>query len=275
MVDVSPARGPRDGPAPWLTALEPRALLELGSIHVAAPWLSRINEGDQHPVLVLPGFTAGDRSTAPLRRVLRNQGYRTYGWGLGQNMGPTPDVVEGLVARLAAIHSRDGRAVSLVGWSLGGIYARELAREFPAMVRQVVTLGSPFRLTPESRSAASPLYDRLRPLHAADGLGLLAESDKPPLTVPATSIYTRTDGVVRWWQCLESAGPLRENIEVIGSHSGLGFNPAAVYAVGNRLAQPADAWQPFLPPRWARRFYPRPSTWREGSERTASDQRTT
>ncbi|MGI8794678.1 MAG: esterase/lipase family protein [Acidimicrobiales bacterium] len=259
-----------DAPAPWLMLLESRALFELGAISAASPLLRFAGRGDRHPVLVLPGFTADDRSTAPLRRVLRSQGYWTHGWRLGRNIGPTQRIVEGMVERLMLLHERHGRPVSIVGWSLGGIFARELARMQPEAVRQVITLGSPFRMTDQDRSTASALYERMSDLHAIDLTEVGAESDREPLTVPATAIYTKTDGVVRWWQCLEAEGPQRENIEVLGSHSGLGFNPSVVFAVSDRLAQPADDWRPFRSPLLLRRFYPRPSNWREAEATTAA-----
>lgn len=262
---MSSTRSQRAIPAPWLTALEGRALFEFGAAQAASPLLRLVGRGDRHPVLVLPGFTADDRSTRSLRRMLRTQGYWTHGWRLGRNLGPTRRVTEGLVERLATVHGRHGQKVSLVGWSLGGIFARELARAFPASVRQVITLGSPFRMTALHRSAASGLYEALGPLHAVDLASIGAESERPPLEVPATAIYTRTDGIVRWWQCLEADGPQRENIEVRGSHSGLGFNPAVLYAVSDRLAQPADDWRPFHAPPLLRSFYPRPDIWRDGA----------
>ena len=150
-------------PSPVLTALEGRALGELGALQLAAPLLRRLPKGDGHPVLVLPGFTAGDPSTAPIRSILRRLGYRTYGWHLGRNLGPTPEVIDGLFERLSAAFERDGRPVSLIGWSLGGIYARELARASSDRVRQVITLGSPFRMDSDGRSAVSGLYERLAP----------------------------------------------------------------------------------------------------------------
>jgi pimeloyl-ACP methyl ester carboxylesterase len=244
--------------------LEQRALFELGALVAASPWLRLLGRGDQHPVLVLPGFTASDVTTTPLRWQLRSWGYWAHGWQLGRNLGPTPAVLEGLVDRLTTLHERHGRKVSLIGWSLGGIYARELARQFPDSVRSVITLGSPYRMGLHDRSSVSRLLDRL--LGGFDpGVveSWVAEDDRVPLTMPATSIYTRTDGVVRWHTCIDRDGPLKENIEVLGSHSGLVFNPAVLYVLFNRLAQPEDDWRPFEAPVLLRRLYPRPATWGE------------
>jgi pimeloyl-ACP methyl ester carboxylesterase len=250
-------------PAPVLSLLESRAVFELGAAVAASPLLRMLGRGDRHPVLILPGFLAGDPSTAPLRSVLRSQGYWTHGWQLGRNLGPTPDVVDGLVARLSSLHERHERPVSVVGWSLGGIYARRLARRSPHMVRQVITLGSPFRIQElGGRSAVSAFYDRLRPAHAV-GLEQVAIDDhEVPAEIPVTAVYTRTDGVVRWWQCIEQVGDRRENIEVRGSHSGLGFNPAVIYAISDRLSQPAGEWRPFRPPPGSGALFPPPADFR-------------
>lgn len=253
-------------PAPpaWLTLLEQRALFELGAFVAASPALRLVGRGDRHPVLVLPGFTASDRSTQPLRWFLRGQGYWVHGWSLGRNLGPTPRVVDGLDARLTYVFGRHRRRVSLVGWSLGGIYARALARRHPHMVRQVITLGSPFQLRDGDTSAAHALWQRLSPGfddRTVDEL-MVPEADKVPLSVPSTAIYSRSDGVVRWYTCLERPGPMRENIEVRGSHSGLGFNPAVLGAVADRLAQREGHWRPFRPPPGAGMLYPRPEHYR-------------
>jgi pimeloyl-ACP methyl ester carboxylesterase len=250
-----------------LSLLESRAVFELGAAVAASPLLRVIGRGDRHPVLILPGFLAGDPSTAPLRSVLRSQGYWAHGWQLGRNLGPTPDVVDGLIERLDALHTRHGQPVSLIGWSLGGIYARRLARRSPDQVRQVITLGSPFRIVETGgRSAVSAVYERLRPSHAVGLDPVLAGDGEVPAAVPVTAIYTRSDGIVRWWQCIETIGDRRENIEVHGSHSGLGFNPAVIYAISDRLAQPPDRWRPFRPPRGSSSLYPRPADWREHSD---------
>jgi pimeloyl-ACP methyl ester carboxylesterase len=258
-----------DPPAPLLRLLESRAVFELGAVAAAAPWLRLIGRGDDHPVLVLPGFLAGDPSTAPLRGILRGQGYWVHGWNLGRNLGPTPEIVDGLIERLHALHDHHGAPVSLVGWSLGGIYARRLARRYPVLVRQVITLGSPFRITPDQRSAVSGIYQRLQGRHVGTVDEILPGFENGPLAVPTTAIYTRTDGVVRWWQCIESTGPHRENIEVRGSHSGLGFNPAVIVAISDRLAQRPGEWRPFRPPVGMGHFYPHPADYRDTPPRVA------
>lgn len=241
-----------------------RALAELVAYGVSLPVLRRLPAGDGHPVLVLPGFMADDWSTVALRSVLRSSGYEVHGWGLGRNLGPRADTVEGLVRRLEGIHRDSGRAVSLIGWSLGGIYARGLARWKPDAVRHVITLGSPFRMRPGDRSSASRLFNRLNPRpHPPPP----TDADEQPLPVPSTAIYTRTDGVARWHLCIEAEHPLAENIEVRGSHCGLGHNPAVVLAIGDRLAQPEGSFHPFRPPRGASALYPTPTWWRAERER--------
>ena len=255
-------RSPAAAPSAMLRAMESRAVFELGAAAAASPLLRLIGRGDHHPVLILPGFLADDPSTVPLRYVLRGQGYWVHGWQLGRNLGPTQRIIDGLIARLTTLYERHEKPVSIVGWSLGGIYARRLARRYPHMVRQVITLGSPFRIDPErNRSAVSGLYDRLSPRHSVSVDELLPGHEAGHLTVPTTAIYTRTDGVVRWWQCIESVGDERENIEVRGSHSGLGFNTAVIYAISDRLAQPAGDWKPFTAPFGFGHHFPRPADW--------------
>lgn len=259
---VRPAVRP---PSLLLGALEQqRALAELVGLGVSLPLLQRrIPGGDGHPVLILPGFMADDWSTVALRSVLRSRGYEVHRWGLGRNLGPRAATVEGLVRRLERIHHDRGRTVSLVGWSLGGIYARALARGRPQAVRQVITLGSPFRIGPGDRSSASRLFDRLNPRPQPHPLDL----EDRPLPVPSTAIYTRSDGITRWHLCIEAEHALAENIEVRGSHCGLGHNPAVILAIGDRLAQPEGSFRPFRPPRGTASLYPKPTWWRDQSGR--------
>jgi len=147
-------------PSPALLALEGRAWLEFAALVPALPLLARAPRGDGHPVLVLPGWLASDRSTWALRRFLRDRGYHVHGWRLGRNLGPDAGTVAGLGRRFVALRARHGQKLSLVGWSLGGIYARELARRFHGDVRQVITLASPFRAP--SASSVARFYPRRR-----------------------------------------------------------------------------------------------------------------
>src|SRR5574337_89916 len=238
----------------WLSVTEPtRAAFECGSLMAAALPLWRVlANGDGHPVLVLPGLLAGDGSTRPLRCILRRLGYQVHAWHLGRNLGPTDAVLTGMAHRLEELHTRHGAAVSLIGWSLGGIYARGLARRYPSLVRQVITLGSPFRPV---RASVTRLAQTGR-----ESAELAPEYGASTLPVPATSIYSRYDGVVAWRACLEESSASAENIAVIGSHLGLGHNPAVIWAIADRLAQPADKWTKFRPPAMLRPLFPQPDT---------------
>ena len=272
MTDPPPLR-----PPPLLRqALEARWPFEAAAFSMAPVTCCTLGVGDGHPVLVLPGFAAGDTSTAALRWMLRSRGYWVHAWRLGRNIGPTSRVVAGMRRRLEELQRTHGQHVTLLGWSLGGIFARILARERPELVRQVITLGSPYRMVEGDRSLASPLWERVQHLHDSDiRIGDISELARPPLSVPATSIYSRDDGVVRWQVCIDETGPgarnpRAENIEVYASHIGLGFNPAVVFAVLDRLAQPEDEWQPFRPPLVLRPWYPTAASWTADRRRVAS-----
>jgi len=242
-----PIRPPRRG----LLLLEGRALLELAALLPAYPFLRRAARGDGHPVLVFPGLMASDFSTRALRRFLRDLGYAVHGWKLGRNVGPSPEVVRGLVERLHDIHGRYGRRVSLIGWSLGGIYARELARRFAPDVRQVITLATPFRDV-EATNVPQFLRDRARRRGLPDEPDYRRVLDAP-LPVPTTAIYSRTDGIAAWRSCCLEEGPNSESLEVASSHLGIGHHPVTLLTIADRLAQPEDAWRHFTPPpgwRW-------------------------
>jgi pimeloyl-ACP methyl ester carboxylesterase len=225
----------------------PRALMELGSLGLAVPFLATAPRGDGHPVLVLPGFVTTDQSTRLLRRYLAELGYEAHAWDLGRNLGPKAIGREGekLIARLREIYEATGRKVSLVGWSLGGVMARQLSRRLPEAVRQVITLGSPFTGHPHATNVWRT-YQTLtgQRLDDPDTRIQLSESQLPP-PVPSTAIYSREDGVVAWQNCVEPEGPETDNIQVHGSHCGLGVNPAVLYAVADRLAQAEGEWHPF------------------------------
>lgn len=228
------------------------------------PILRLAGRGDNHPVLILPGFGAGDSSTVPLRWMIRSQGYWVHAWRLGRNLGPTRRAVNGMRQRIEELFGEHGQKVTLIGQSLGGIYARLLAREHPEMIRQVITLGSPYRMMEGDRSSAEAFWRRVEHLHDGEmPLRDVAEQDKPALAVPATSIYTRTDGVAPWQTCIDVEGELSENIEVYGTHIGMGVNPAVVFAILDRLSQKPGEWLPFHPPMVVRTWYPRQASWHD------------
>jgi pimeloyl-ACP methyl ester carboxylesterase len=250
-------REPIPPPHPALLALEARAWFELVALLPALPLLALAPRGDGHAVLVLPGFLASDLSTAPLRRFLSSRGYDAHGWSLGRNHGPTPETIVGLGRRFAEVRARQDRKMSLIGWSLGGIYARELARRFPSDVRQVITLASPFRDPGATAVSRWRSAWRGRDVGSDGARAEEANRDRErqralvePLDVPTTSLFSRTDGIVAWRSCLEEPGPLRENIEVQTSHTGMGHHPGVLLTIADRLAQAEGEWRP-----WGRRGF--------------------
>jgi pimeloyl-ACP methyl ester carboxylesterase len=254
------ALGTGGAPALPLYLTEPlRAGVEYGMYLACAPLLAALPRGDGHPVLVLPGLLATDSSTNPLRWILRMLGYPVQGWLLGRNLGPTERAVTGLRRRLDELTARHGRRLTIIGWSLGGIYARELARQAPDDVRQVITLGSPFRLATSDQTRAHRVFESYSHMHV-EKWELPLEHGSKPLLAPTTSIYSKLDGIVSWQACLNDPSPSTENIEVYASHLGLGHHPAVIWAVADRLAQPEAGWQPFRAPLAMAAAYPRPAS---------------
>jgi pimeloyl-ACP methyl ester carboxylesterase len=231
-------------PSKVLLFSEWRWMFEFGSTVATAPALLGAKRGDGHPVLVLPGFLAGDLSTNVLRRFLKYLGYETFGWELGNNFGGVYGMRAKLRGRLAEIYARTGRKVSLVGWSLGGVYARDLSLSMPNAVRSVITLGSPFA-GDLSATNAGKLYEILSGETIEDVVPDDLEKLAGTLPMPTTSIFTKTDGIVNWRTCLNDESPTSENIEVYASHIGLGVNPAVLWAVADRLAQKDGTFKPF------------------------------
>ena len=232
-------------PSKLLLLAELRALFELATGLTLVPVLLTAPRGDGHPVLVLPGLLASDASTKFLRQYLGWLGYEAHGWDLGTNINGFYRMRDKVHQRLADIHARSGKQVSLVGWSLGGIFARDLALKMPDAVRQVITLGSPFT-GDISASNARRIYELAshEPVEMARKEDLKAIGGDLP--VPTTSIYTRTDGIVNWKTCLVKDSDTAENIEVLGaSHTGLGVNAAVLWAIADRLKQTAGDFSPF------------------------------
>ena len=231
-----------EAPGPWRLMLEARAPWEYAAMVAAAPWLNRLPTGDGHPVIVYPGLGAADFTTLPLRNFLRQRGYTPYAWKQGFNFGPKHGVLEGCREQLQQVASRHREPASLVGWSLGGVYARELAKEQPANVRCVITLGTPFNGHPRATNAWR-FYELVSGQSTHDPALIEQIRGLPPC--PTTSIYSKTDGVVAWQCSLNPAHAQAENIEVHASHLGMGMNPLALFAIADRLRQSPQAWQPF------------------------------
>jgi pimeloyl-ACP methyl ester carboxylesterase len=213
----------------------PRALADLAFLGITAPLLHKLPRSRQRKsVMVIPGFLGDDRGNQPLIRFLRHLGYTAEGWGQGRNLGTQSFSEDSLREAMEPLIRAGNGKVALVGHSLGGIYAREIARAEPDRVEQVITLGSPFGKGRRNASHANRLYQRLNPeLDERDDEDLLAV----PPPVPTTAIYTKADGVVNWRTSLQPGNDHHvHNIQVLGSHIGLNFNAAVWYWVAKKLA---------------------------------------
>ncbi|MEZ5692867.1 MAG: alpha/beta hydrolase [Altererythrobacter sp.] len=248
-------------PSRLLTLAEPsRAMAELASFYALRPIMGALPRGDGHGVLVLPGFMATDTSTKPMRRLLDSLGYVTAGWGLGRNVRVDNARVEAMVSLVDDLFEQTGRKVSIIGWSLGGVFARELAKLAPEKVRLVISLGSPIS-DDRNHSNARRLFEYLNgeePEPMKEG-NFAKLGEAPP--VPTTSILTKTDGVVHWRGSVQFPDDANhgqtENIEVLASHCGMGVNPAVMFAIADRLAQKEGNWKPFHARGLASLFFPR------------------
>ena len=251
---------PRDSRG-WARRLlsESTALLEISAnvtLRMQLPWLAP--RGDGHPVLLVPGFTASDRSTRQLRRFLQRCGYAAEGWGQGRNIGLSERCLQGIEERIKQLADQQGEQVSIIGWSAGGLYARAIGHGLSEHVRQVITMGSPFKLN-ESNLHHLPrgiyeLHDRLSPAPKDPEAHLDAYWHEPP-PVPSTSLYSRRDGIAPWPFCLDHCDPQSENIHVPGSHAGMTYNPLMYFVIADRLSQPRGGWRPFQINRLLRTFY--------------------
>ena len=233
-------------PAPLLALTElHRVSLEMVSLATLGRLLRGLPRGDGHPVMVLPGFLGSDSYNASLRRFLTRLGYKVHGWGLGRNLGPRDDALIRLQERLEFLGGQYGEPLSLIGHSLGGIFARELAREMPDLVRQVISLGSPFGRGRNSGSYPARLFEALNPM---DELPIAVDELHWSPPVPTTAVYSKGDGIVNWRTAVQNESFARgavQNIRVRGSHCGMTLNPTVWYILADRLQQSADEWKPF------------------------------
>lgn len=246
-------------PSLFLLLAEMRGTLEFALTVASAPALITAPRGDGHPALVLPGFLASDASTALLRGYLNYMNYRAYPWKLGRNNGGVYRMRAQVRERIADIHKKTGRKVSLVGWSLGGVYARDAALAMPHSVRSVITMGSAFARDVTANNVTR-IYERV----SGESIGAANAADVEALAgdlpTPATSIYSKTDGIVNWRTCMLRENDRAENIEIVGgSHVGFGVNAAVFWAIADRLSVPEGQFWPFERGGPFRLSYSRPS----------------
>ncbi len=223
-------------PSLRLLALESRALAEAARFSLMGPSLKGLQRGKGQPVMIIPGFGTHDVATLPMRRALEKLGFDAYGWGHGTNLGMRSKVKTGLVRRLEQLYERYDAPTSLVGWSLGGVFAREMARHQPQLVKRVITLGSPINGHPDANNMVTlfRIANRGKPVKT-DVEGFIRRQTPPP--VPCTAIYTRSDGIVTWSCALETPAGHTESVEVQGSHMGLVFNRQVLGIIAQRLAE--------------------------------------
>jgi pimeloyl-ACP methyl ester carboxylesterase len=226
-------------PPPSSGALrEALGVLELPRLLLRAPQLARQPRGNGEPVVVLPGFGASDPSTLLLRSYLRMLGYDARGWTLGRNSGDVRRLLPRVLENVAAVKREFRTEVRLIGWSLGGYIAREVARERPDLVDRVITMGSPVVGGPKYTLAAHAYRRRGFDLDAIEA-AIHARNSKP-LEKPVTAIYSRNDGVVAWQACIDRHCASVEHVEVSSTHLGLGFAPEVYEIIAQRLAARRD-----------------------------------
>lgn len=233
---ADPAAQAITAPPVHLLLKEMRVLTEVPLFLMRTISVAGLPRGDGHAVMVLPGFGADDVITLPLRSALSRLGYAVSGWGQGRNLGMRSGTRQAMTERLQTLAERSGGAVSLIGWSLGGVFARELARHQPAQVRHVYTLGSPINGNPEANNMQTLFRIANRGRAVKTDWAAFNKRRLPP-PVPCTALYTPDDGIVAWRCCLEEPAMQTENIKVSGSHFGLVFNIEVLRHLAMRLAQ--------------------------------------
>lgn len=211
-----------------------RGLIELPRLLLRFPELARQPRGHGQPVLILPGYGAGDISTLLLKHYLRLLGYRARGWGLGRNVGDADELLPRILKRAASLAQRNQSKVHLIGWSFGGYLARELARERADLIGQVVTLGTPVVGGPKYTAFAQSFQRRGIDLEAL--ASAIEARNRVSLCTPVIAIYSRRDAVVAWQACIDHNGANVEHVEVRTTHLGFGFCPDVYKIIAQRLA---------------------------------------
>jgi pimeloyl-ACP methyl ester carboxylesterase len=221
-------------PTPSMQVREMRAIFEILSLYWSLSRLRReAPKGQGEPVLVVPGFSTGDRWTAKMRSFLGSIGYRTEGCELGEMTGHVSDLSLALLKVTGQFAKRGNAAVKLVGWSLGGYLAREVARDRPELVDRVITLGTPVVGGPKYTASARMLRCRGYDIDAM--AAEVSQRQQTPILVPVAAIFSRVDGVVAWEACIDETTPNVKHYEVVSSHLGLLFNPDVYRLVAKLL----------------------------------------
>ena len=235
-----PPIGPARGSIPERVLNESRAIFEIPRLVLRSAELARRPRGAGRPVVVYPGYGTGDGSTAPLRAYLRGLGYDVHGWNLGRNRGDMHSTITPVLDQVRALARHHGQPVAVIGWSLGGVIAREVAREHPELVARVITFGTPV--------VGGPKYTAVADVYREQGVDLdqlerdvAALDAERPITVPITAIYSAEDRIVAWQACLDRTSADVEHVEIRGTHTGLGINPDVYRVVADRLATPVSA----------------------------------
>ncbi len=226
-----------------ITASSLKLLLReaLAPIEIAGYWIDSkprdvLPRGDGHALMLVPGFGFGEEILRPLMGALESLGYTVYGWGEGRNFGMRPQIRRRLSARLQMLNDRHRGKVSLIGWSLGGVFVRELARAQPQLVRRVITIGSPTHGYEFADDLPTQIALAFRAVIPGGNSRKATQRSAAP-AVPCTAIYSRTDGFVNWRASIEAPAPNSENIEVRASHFGLLHNPEVLRVIADRLVQ--------------------------------------
>lgn len=221
------------GTEPWRASWE--ALCHLTKRRAAG------SDGDGHTVVLFPGLGSDAHALWALKRHLKHQGFEAIDWGQGFNTGPSGDIDQWLRLLTEQVFVKaslaEGERVSLVGWSLGGFYAREIAKLAPSLVRRVVTIGTPFNLA-AGETNVGWLFKLLNGQRSADQR--LRKRLRTPPNVATTSIYSRNDGVVAWQACMHGERhPHVTDIEVQSSHLGMGWNRRVLQLISKELIRPS------------------------------------
>jgi pimeloyl-ACP methyl ester carboxylesterase len=222
-------------PSRWATAAEALSGLQAIRLIGQTPRLARTPRGHGAPVILTPGLGASDASLLPLRRFLRDRGYHARSAGLGRISANVPELAAQLLVRTMEVQRQTGRKVTLIGWSMGGILSREVARERPELVERIITFGTPVTGGPAHTAFGRGLTDEDRALIDER----IEHRSRVEIRVPITAIWSRHDGVVAPAACIDHRSPQVEHVEVSSTHLGMGIDPDVWRTIADRLGRVA------------------------------------